>query len=158
MYLKEFEIRWCDIDANRHLGNTAYINYISHTRMAFFNEIGLSQKSLADLHIGPVVFYEHIYYFKEVFPGNPVKVSLELVGLSEDGMFFEFHHNFYDGNGKNFAHCEIMGAWIDTNTRTLTRLNEETLKNFNKVEKSAGFRTLTKEDTRKYAKKPIDLV
>jgi len=30
-------------------------------------------------------------------------------------MFFEFHHNFYDGNGKNFA-IQIMGAWIDLKT------------------------------------------
>lgn len=25
MYLKEFEIRWNDIDANRHMANSAYI-------------------------------------------------------------------------------------------------------------------------------------
>ena len=158
MYLKEFEIRWSDIDANRHLGNTAYVNYMSHTRMAFLNELGFNQKSMADHHIGPVVFYEHMYYFKEVFPGKPVKVSLEFVGMSEDGMFFEFHHNFYDGKGRNFAHCEMMGAWIDMNTRALTGLGNEFLENFNAVEKSPAFRTLTKEDTRKFAKKPKDLV
>ena len=37
-------------------------------------------------------------------------------------MFFEFHHNFYDADGKNFAHCEMMGAWIDLKERKLTAL------------------------------------
>ena len=40
MYLKEFEIRWSDIDANRHLANSAYLNFMSHTRMAFLMELG----------------------------------------------------------------------------------------------------------------------
>jgi acyl-CoA thioester hydrolase len=30
MYLKEFEIRWSDVDANRHLANSAYLNYMAH--------------------------------------------------------------------------------------------------------------------------------
>ncbi len=41
MYLKEFEIRWSDVDANRHLANSAYLNYMSHARMSFLMEIGV---------------------------------------------------------------------------------------------------------------------
>ena len=158
MYLKEFEIRWSDVDANRHMANSAYLNFMSHTRMSFLLEIGFNQKTMSQNNIGPVVFHEHVYYFKEAFLGKPVKVSLELVGLSEDGMFFEFHHNFYDGNGKNFAHCQIMGAWIDLKTRTLTGLGNEFLAAFNKVQKEDGFKVLNKEDTRKFSVRPKDLV
>ena len=158
MYLKEFEIRWSDVDANRHMANSAYLNFMSHTRMSFLLEIGFNQKTMSQNNMGPVVFHEHVYYFKEAFLGKPVKVSLELVGLSEDGMFFEFHHNFYDGHGKNFAHCQIMGAWIDLKTRTLTGLVHEFLGAFNKVPKGDGFKVLTKEDTRKFSVRPKDLV
>jgi len=157
MYLKEFEVRWSDIDANRHLANSAYINFMAHTRMAFLWELGLDQKILAQYQIGPVAFYEHMYYFKEVFLGRPVKVSLEVMGMSEDGKFFEFYHNFYDAKGRNFAHCEMMGAWISMKSRGLVSLPKELLKIFNTVEKPDGFRTLTKVDTRKYAKVPKDL-
>ena len=94
MYTKQFEIRWSDIDANRHLANSAYINFMSHTRMAFLMENGFGQQEMAKHNIGPVVFYEHMYYFKEVFAGKPVRVSLQLKGLAEDGMYFEFVHNF----------------------------------------------------------------
>ncbi len=157
MYLKEFEIRWSDVDANRHLANSAYINYMSHTRMGFLEKLGFGHKSMVAHNLGPVVFYEHMYYFKEVFPGKPVKVSLELMGLSEDGKFFEFHHNFYDSNGKNFAHCEMMGAWINMKTRSLTALPSEFLTRINTVEKGENFRILTKQDTRKFVKTPKDL-
>jgi acyl-CoA thioester hydrolase len=84
----------------------------------------------------------------EVFPGRPVKVSLELAGLSKDGMFFEFRHNFYDSKGKNVAHCEMMGAWINLKTRSLTALPDELVKVWSVIEKPEDFRVLTKEDTR----------
>ncbi|WP_224484167.1 acyl-CoA thioesterase [Robertkochia aurantiaca] len=154
MYIKEFEIRWNDLDANRHLANKAYIEFAAHTRMSFLIEHGFDHKLLAKFNLGPVVFYEHIYYFKEVFSGKPVRVSLEIKGLSEDGMFFEFHHNYYDHKGNNVAHCEMMGAWIDLKSRKLTGLPEEVHAYLDEVEKPDDFKVLTREDTRKYAKKP----
>ena len=157
MYLKEFEIRWSDVDANRHLANSAYLNYMSHTRMSFLMGIGFDQSTLAANEIGPVVFYEHMYYFKEAFPGKPIKVSMEIMGMSEDAKFFEFHHNFYNHKGENFAHCEMMGAWINLKTRKLTGLTNDFLTTFSGVEKGEGFRILTKEDTRKFSKTPNNL-
>lgn len=157
MYLKDFEIRWSDLDANRHMANSAYLNFMSHTRMAFLFELGFDQKTLAQQEIGPVVFHEHIYYFKEVFPGRPIKVSMEITGMSEDAKFFEFLHNFYNHNGENFARCEMMGAWMNLKTRKLTGLTNQLLMTFSGVEKAEGFRVLTKEDTRRFAKEPKDL-
>ncbi|MBE7641324.1 MULTISPECIES: acyl-CoA thioesterase [Salegentibacter] len=154
MYTKEFEIRWSDIDANRHLANTAYVNFMSHTRMAFLMENGFGQEDLARENIGPVVFYEHIYYFKEVFAGKPIKVTLQLKGLAEDGMYFEFLHNFYDENGQNFASCEMMGAWIDLKERKLTKLPKALRDNLDSLGHTDDFKVLTKEDTRKFGKRP----
>ena len=93
MYTKQFEIRWSDVDANRHLANSAYTNFMSHTRMGFFIEKGLTMDVLVKHNSGLVVFYEHMYYFKEAFLGQPISVSLEVSGLSIDGMFFKFDHN-----------------------------------------------------------------
>lgn len=157
MYTKQFEIRWSDVDANRHLRNSAYIDYMSHTRMAFMMENGLDQKHLIKHNLGPVAFYEHMYYFKEAFPGKPVNVSLQLKGLSEDGMYFKFLHNFYDEKGKNFARCEMMGAWIDLKSRRLTGLPQELYTQFDAFEKTSDFEVITKEDTRKYNQRPQDL-
>tara|TARA_R110001583_G_scaffold67572_2_gene193215 strand:- start:154 stop:450 length:297 start_codon:yes stop_codon:yes gene_type:complete len=98
-----------------------------------------------------------LYYFKEAFIGKPIKVSLEIMGMSEDCKFFEFHHNFYNHKGENIAHCEMMGAWMDLKTRMLTGLTNEFLKSFSGVEKAKGFRVLTKEDSRKFARFPKNL-
>ncbi len=157
MFFKEFEIRWSDLDANRHLANSAYINFMSHTRMAYLGLIGFNQKSMAKHNIGPVVFYEHMYYFKEVFPGKPIRVSLGFKGMSQDGMFFEFEHNFYDSEGKNFARCNMMGAWMDLGARKLTGLPQNFLDVFEQMEKEEDFKSLTKEDTRKYVQVPKHL-
>ncbi len=157
MYIKEFDVRWNDLDANRHLANSSYISYAAHTRMSYLIERGFNQKVLHQFNIGPVVFYEHMYYFKEVFGEKPIRVSLELVGLSADNMFFEFVHNYYDYKGRNIAHCEIMGAWINLKERKLIGLPEEIASFLADAPKSKNFKVLTKEDTRKFMKAPVHL-
>jgi len=112
---------------------------------------------MVEYDLGPVVFYEHIFYFKEVFPGKPINVSLELKGLSEDGMYFSFVHNFFDANGRNLARCEMMGGWIDLKERKLRGLPDELLASLERLDKTDDFHVLTKEDTRKFDVRPKDL-
>ncbi len=157
MYKKEFEIRWSDIDANGHLANSAYTNFMSHARMAFFNKQRFSMPEIRKFNVGPVVFYEHMYYFKESFLGASITVTIEVSGLSDDGMLFKFEHNFYNERGENLAYCEMQGAWIDLKTRKLTQLPEELLSLAQKFPKSNSFKTLTKEDTRKYGIRPRNI-
>lgn len=157
MYSKKFDIRWSDLDPNWHLANSAYISFMSHTRMSFLMENGFGKKELVKHKLGPVVFFEHVYYFKEILAGKPIKVSLQLKGLSKDGMYFEFVHNFYDERGKNFASCDLMGGWMNLETRKLTDLPDFMLRNFDNLEKTEDFKILTKEDTRKTGKRPKDL-
>ncbi|MDW5289103.1 acyl-CoA thioesterase [Formosa sp. PL04] len=157
MYTKQFEIRWSDIDANRHLANSAYTNFMSHTRMAFLLENGFSAKDMAQYNIGPVVFYEHMYYFKEAFLGQPITVGLEVSGISEDGKFFKFEHNFYNQKGENIAHCEMLGGWINLKERKLTALPGELMKMAEVFPKTKDFKWLTKADTRVMNKIPKPL-
>ena len=157
MYKKQFEIRWSDVDANRHLANSAYINFMSHTRVSFFEDHDFSLSNLVKYDLSPVIFYEHVYYFKEAFLGMPIQVSLEITGLSEDGMFFKMEHNFYNEKGENLANCDLMGAWINLKTRSLSGLPEHLLNEMGTFPKSKDFKILTKEDTRKFGKKPINL-
>ena len=157
MYIKEFEVRWNDLDANRHLANSSYINFMSHTRLSYMMEKGFGQNNMIKHHIGPVVFYEHMFYFKEIFPGEPIRVSLELKGISEGGKYFEFQHNFYNSEGVNMARCNMMGGWIDLNTRKLRDLPEVLFTALNTLSKTEDFKTLTKEDTRKFKQIPKNL-
>lgn len=157
MYIKDFEIRWSDLDANRHLANSAYINYMSHTRMSFLIDQGIDQQVMSRYNMGPVVFFEHVYYFKESFQGQKVRVSFELGGMSKDGMFFRFIHNFYNENGQNLAYCEMQGGWINLQTRKLTTLPDELLPLMEQSPLSEDFVWLTKEDMRRGSRMPKNL-
>ena len=157
MYIKEFEVRWNDLDANRHLANSTYLNYMSHTRLSYMMEKGFNQTNMVKHNIGPVVFDEHMFYFKEIFPGKPIRVSLELKGISEGGMYFEFQHNFYNSEGKNMGRCDMMGGWIDLKTRKLRDLPETLFQALSDLDKTEDFRMLTKEDTRSHRKVPKDI-
>ncbi|MCD2258032.1 acyl-CoA thioesterase [Psychroserpens luteolus] len=157
MYKKDFEIRWSDVDANSHLANSAYVNFMSHTRVGFLNEHGFSMRELIAHGIGPVVFSEQIYYFKESFLGQTITVTLAVSGLSDDGMLFKFEHNFYNEKGKHLATCDILGAWIDLKARSLTVLPESLKALMKQFPKSENFKVLTKADTRSSGKVPKNL-
>lgn len=147
-------IRWSDIDANRHLANSAYMNFMSYARITEMQKAGITQKVLAKHNLGPIVFYENIFYYKEVMPDEPVYIDLKLKGLSEDNRFFQFEQNLYDKNGQNKAEYEMMGAWIDMKARKLVSLPDELAKTFGHLQKSKDFKILTKEDTRKFGRLP----
>lgn len=154
MYLKKFHIRWSDLDPNRHLANSAYINFMSATRMAYLIEKGFGHREMAQSNIGPILFKEQIHYFKEVFQGKPLYVSLEIGGLSDDGAFYNFIHNFYNYKGENIARGEMMGAWLDLKTRKIIPLPKDFHGVIVDLEKTKDFKVLTKEDTRKDRKVP----
>ena len=155
LFKQKFDVRWSDLDANRHLANSAYVNFMSHTRMAYLMKNGFGYKDIQEKNIGPVIFHEHIHYFKEVLPSASVYVTLQLKGLSKNGMFFEFEHNMYNEEGVHHLYAELMGGMIDLSTRKLTALPEDMVdKTFNALSKTDDFQWLTKENTRKHNKVP----
>lgn len=155
LFMKKFDIRWSDLDGNLHVANSAYLNFMSHTRMEYLMSHGFGAADIARTRIGPVLFYEDIQYYREVRSGEPVFVTMELKGMSRDGMFFEFVHNMYNKEGLHHNRTELMGAFIDLDTRKLTKLPEKLLnKVFEDLSKTEDFRWLTKEDTRRHGVAP----
>ncbi|MDC1217191.1 acyl-CoA thioesterase [Flavobacteriaceae bacterium] len=158
MFLKEFEIRWSDLDANRHLANVTYSIYAGETRMAFLKSLGLTHQRLLNLEIGPIVFNEHFFYFKEVLLGEKIRVSTVLSGMSNEGTFFEFEHNFYSEKGLNIARCEMIGGWMNLSSRKLTSIPKELITQFKKTNEILSFKEITSKDTRKWNKIPKNLI
>jgi len=120
MFFEEFKVRWSDIDANRHLGNSSYFNFCSQTRMSFLNQHKIGIIQLVKWNIGPVVLSEQIFYFKEILPDQTIYVSLELDGISKDGTIFSSIHKFYDASGIHYATAKVFGVWIDLKLRKKT--------------------------------------
>jgi len=157
MYIKEFEIRWSDLDANLHLGNSKYIDFMSHTRMSFLTENNLGLDVMFKNNLGPITLHEHIYYFKEIKPREIIKVSLEISGHSIDGRFLKFEHNFYNLEGKNLAYAEILFSWIDIKKRKIGTISQELLSIIESFPRSQSFKYLNKEALKAKAVMPKDI-
>jgi acyl-CoA thioester hydrolase len=157
MYTKEFEVRWSDLDANRHMANSAYQNFMSHTRMAFLIENDFGHREMHQFETGPVIFSENIYYFKEILQGRPIKVSCEVTGMSADGSLFSFRHQFYDYKGRNVARGLMTGAWMNLRERKITTLHKDLHERIKNFPRSSDFKIITKIDTRAHGEFPSDL-
>lgn len=156
MYQQKFDVRWSDLDANRHMANSAYQNFMSHTRMAFLIENDFGQREMAQYETGPVIFTEQVFYFKEIHQGKPVTVTCELTGMSEDGSMFSFRHDFYDHKGRNLARGLMTGAWMNLKERKITALHTDLYNKIKDLPKSDDFKNITKADTRSHGQFPVD--
>ena len=120
IYYHKFEVRWSDIDANRHLANSSYVQYCAQARMAFMTKHKMGVAQLNRWGIGPVILHERYSFFKEVYADQEVIVSLEISGSSEDASIYQFTHKFYLPDGTHCATAEATGVWIDMMLRKTT--------------------------------------
>ncbi len=146
-YFHNFEVRWGDIDANRHLANSSYVQYCAQARMGFMTKHRMGVKELNRWGIGPVILHERYSFFKEIYADQNVVVSVEIDGFSEDANIYRFVHNFYLPDGTHCAVAEATGVWIDMMLRKMTTPPDDILESLlpYKTEKT---KTLTKEDLR----------
>ena len=120
IYYHKFEVRWSDIDANKHLANSAYVEYCAQTRMAFMTSHKMGLRELNRWGIGPVILHERYSFFKEIYAEQNVFVSLEVSGASDDAAIYQFTHKFYLPDGTHCATAEATGVWIDMMLRKRT--------------------------------------
>ncbi|MCP4204821.1 MAG: acyl-CoA thioesterase [bacterium] len=59
-FAQTFHVRWADLDPNRHMRNTAYLDYATEVRFAYLAENGFPQARFAEDNFGPVIFREEI--------------------------------------------------------------------------------------------------
>lgn len=143
VYYHQFEVRWSDIDANRHLANSTYVEYCAQTRIMGKHKMGL--KELNRWGIGPVILHEKFSFFKEIYMDQIVYVSLEIGGFSHDGAIYQFLHKFYLPDGTHCATAEATGVWIDMMLRKSTAPPDDIIEVLNQY-KSIHHKVLTRED------------
>mgnify|MGYP001253331344 FL=1 len=157
MFTKKYCVLWPDLDANWHFANHSYIKYSADTRMSFFDSIGLTKDKLEAHMRGPVVFYEHMYYYKELKLEDEFIVSVEVDGYSDDQRFGRLLQNFYSSDGINLARLELIFGFIDLKTRTLSKFPDNEFEKFKTSNKTKSFKIMTKDDTRISGKTPLDI-
>lgn len=152
-YFHKFEVRWSDVDANRCLSNSAYMQYALQTRMGFMNKHKMGLSQLNRWGIGLAILTEDFYFFNEIYADQEVYVTIEITGLSQDADIYEFTHKFYLPDGKHCATSRALGIWMDTMLRKITTPPDDVLQSFGEYKKDYT-RLLTKEDLRNIPIRP----
>ncbi|NND93942.1 MAG: acyl-CoA thioesterase [Flavobacteriales bacterium] len=117
---KQIEVRWADVDQNRHVRHSAYYDYGAHIRIACLDQAGYDADRLGEEGIGPILFHEECSFLKEIKSNDIITINLLKGNLHRDGLKFTLHHELFDQAGKKLAHITVKGAWMDLNRRRLT--------------------------------------
>lgn len=144
-YYHKFEVRWGDIDANRHLANSSYVAFCAQARMAFMEKNKMGLGALNRWGIGPVVLHERFSFFKEIYYGQEVYVSVEMNGFSDDGSIYQFSHKFFLADGTHCATAEATGVWIDMMLRKSTNPPDDIVEVMN-LYKSPNHKVMSRDD------------
>lgn len=112
-----YEVRWADIDGNRHMRSSAYIDAAEELRYRFFIQHDLTPEFFDKLGIGPVYTSLTARFFREVRLTETITITYLLTGLSELGMHWKVQHDFLKANGKKAATVSLEGTIIDFATR-----------------------------------------
>ncbi len=116
---REIEVRWADVDQNRHVRHSAYYDYGAHIRVACLTEAGYDAERLGQEGIGPILFHEECAFLKEIKPNDTVRINLLRGDLHPVGLKFTLHHELFNAQGDKLAHITVKGAWMDLQRRKL---------------------------------------
>jgi len=139
------QIRWADIDANRHLRHSAYYDYGATMRMMFLSENGLSTQKLEELHVGPILFREEAIFKREIKLEDLITVDVALIKANANFSRWSFRHNFVKSDGSLAATINIDAAWIDLIKRKLTIPDEFIQRIFENCPRAQDFQFIVHE-------------
>lgn len=142
MFKQTVQIRWADIDANRHLRHSVYYDYGASMRINALSEEGLTMKKLEELMIGPVLFREEAVFRREIMFEDIITIDVEVLKARHDFSRWSLRHHFTKADGTVAAIITIDGAWIDLVKRKLAVPGEFIRHVFEKFPKAAEFEVL----------------
>lgn len=124
-FIREMQIRWADLDPNRHLRHSVYYDWCAMCRFEYLDHIGLTDKVMHELQIGPVIFREECIFRKEIRHSDKVTVDFSIIKARRDFSRFTIRHEIIR-NGQIAAISNVDLAWLDITQRKLTVLDEAT--------------------------------
>lgn len=141
-YTRPYEIRFSDIDANRHVNYAAYVDAAGDLRYRFFAEHGFPPERFEQLGVGPVYTTITTHFLREVRMGETVTVTFALAGLSAQGARWKVHHDVIKSNGKKAASIDMEGVLLDLATRQAVAPAPELLQVFHLCPRTDDFEVL----------------
>src|SRR6185295_18354328 len=93
------QIRWADIDQNRHLRHSVYYDYGAMARITFLSEMGLTAEKLEELKIGPIIFREEAIFKREINLEDKIEIDVELTKGTPDFSRWAIRHSIIKKDG-----------------------------------------------------------
>jgi len=145
-FVVPIQIRWSDIDQNRHLRHSAYYDYGAMVRMKYLNGHGLTTEKMEELQVGPILFREEAQFRREITLEDQITVDVEIYAAREDYSRWSLRHNFLKEDGTVAAIINMDGAWLDLKRRKLAQPPEFVKDIFKSFTQSSDFK-FTKSST-----------
>src|SRR5688572_4228947 len=101
------QIRWADIDQNRHLRHSAYYDYGATARIGLLTSLGLTTEKMEELKIGPVLFREEAIFKREIKLEDKIEVETTLLKANPDFSRWSIRHNFIKSDGTVAAIVQV---------------------------------------------------
>lgn len=136
------QVRWSDVDANRHMRNTAFSEVAIDARLQYMAGAGFPTHEFERIGFGPVIIREDIRYRREVFFDDVLSVRLFSSGLSVDASHWRIHHEVRRPDGKIAATLSVTGGWIDLRARKLRLPSEAAADVLRRLERTPDFEEL----------------
>jgi len=121
---RAIQIRWSDMDANRHVRHSAYYDYAAAMRIMVLSDAGLTLKKLEELQVGPILFREEALFKREIRLDDKITLDVVLLKSTADFARWSLRHQFIKEDGTIAAIVNIDGAWLDLIQRKLMVPNE----------------------------------
>jgi acyl-CoA thioester hydrolase len=142
-YSIPLNIRWADIDANRHLRHSVYYDFAASMRMNYLNSNGLTTEKLMEWQVGPILFREEAIFKREVKLEDKVQIDVHLFKSMPDFSRWSLRHHVTKPDGTVCTIITVDGAWMDLVKRKLTVPNDFIKSIFDSFPKAEGFEWMT---------------
>lgn len=126
VYSKSYEVKWADMDPNRHMRHSVYNDYAAQTRVGMFSDFDLPVNEIGRLGYGPILFLEETKFFREINLLEIITVTCALTRLRRDGSRWSFQHEIFKESKEGVKAGEIAvdGAWLNLDSRKLGTIPE----------------------------------
>ena len=121
-YWMEIDVRWGDMDSQRHVNNAVYFTYCESARVELLGKLGVRGKSFG--RFGPALVSTTCNFRKQVvYPSKiDVGVSVEKIGNRSFTMKYGL---FLQGTDELVADASSVNAWVDYEEGKAVALSDE---------------------------------
>lgn len=139
-FILPIQVRWSDLDPLFHVRHSAYYDWGSQSRVAFFEKFGLSTAIMQQLSFGPILFREECVFKREIRLTDPVTITIEIISSRKDYSRWSIRHLIMKNDETIGAIITIDGAFMDMKDRKLMPPPQEATSVFSQIPISKDFK------------------